>query len=84
MIAVTSAMRKNARWSGMGVNGLRMGSLGNSMGLRSAQMNIKDPNTREVCGFYCRIYTCCLYTTIGKSFDARIHKFKNIYGNCNW
>ncbi|OAC99682.1 hypothetical protein MUCCIDRAFT_136379 [Mucor lusitanicus CBS 277.49] len=33
MIAVTSAMRKNARWSGMGVNGLRMGSLGNSMGL---------------------------------------------------
>lgn len=49
MIAVTSAMRKNARWSGMGVNGLRMGSLGNSMGLRSAQTNTKDSNTREVC-----------------------------------
>lgn len=47
IIAVTSAMRKNARWSGMGVNGLRMGSLGSSMGLRSAQMNTKDSNTRE-------------------------------------
>jgi hypothetical protein len=41
-------MRKNARWSGMGVNGLRMGGLGNSMGLRSAQMHTKDSNTREV------------------------------------
>ncbi|KAI8641644.1 hypothetical protein BD408DRAFT_345726 [Parasitella parasitica] len=41
-------MRKNARWSGMGANGLRMGSLGNSMGLRSAQMEMKDPNTREL------------------------------------
>lgn len=42
-------MRKNARWSGMGVvNGLRMGSLGNSMGLRSAQVHSKDSNTREV------------------------------------
>ncbi|CEP08581.1 hypothetical protein [Parasitella parasitica] len=47
IIAVTSAMRKNARWSGMGVNGLRMGSLGSSMGLRSAQINTKDSNTRE-------------------------------------
>ncbi|KAL9550016.1 hypothetical protein PS6_005777 [Mucor atramentarius] len=47
IVAVTSAMRKNARWSGMGVNGLRMGSLGNSMGLRSAQTNTKDSNTRE-------------------------------------
>ncbi|KAI7908041.1 uncharacterized protein BX663DRAFT_492785 [Cokeromyces recurvatus] len=45
--AVTSAMRKNARWSGMGVSGLRMGGLGNSMGLRSAQSNIKDANTRQ-------------------------------------
>lgn len=42
-------MRKNARWSGMGVNGLRMGGLGNSMGLRSAQMHAKDLNTKEVC-----------------------------------
>ncbi|KAI8385758.1 hypothetical protein BD560DRAFT_321873 [Blakeslea trispora] len=40
-------MRKNARWSGIGVSGLRMGSLGNSMGLRSAQMNIKDPSAKE-------------------------------------
>ncbi|EPB82288.1 hypothetical protein HMPREF1544_10968 [Mucor circinelloides 1006PhL] len=32
IVAVTSAMRKNARWSGMGVNGLRMGSLGNNVG----------------------------------------------------
>jgi hypothetical protein len=41
-------MRKNARWSGMGVNGLSMGGLGNSMGLRSSQMNIKDGNKKEV------------------------------------
>lgn len=40
-------MRKNARWSGMGVNGLRMGGLGNSMGLRSAHMNTKDATTKE-------------------------------------
>lgn len=46
--AVTSAMRKNARWSGMGVSGLRMGGLGNSMGLRSAQMNSKDSQKKEV------------------------------------
>jgi hypothetical protein len=62
MIAVTSAMRKNARWSGMGVNGLRMGSLGNSMGLRSAQMNLKDSNTREVCSFLLiNIYMLLIY-----------------------
>lgn len=42
-------MRKNARWSGMGVTGLRMGGLGNSMGLRSAQMHAKDSNAKEVC-----------------------------------
>lgn len=47
IIAVTSAMRKNARWSGMGVSGLRMGGLGNSMGLRSAQMHSKDSHTKE-------------------------------------
>ncbi|KAI9483078.1 MAG: hypothetical protein EXX96DRAFT_478742 [Benjaminiella poitrasii] len=41
-------MRKNARWSGMGVSGLRMGGLGNSMGLRSTQLNTKDANTRQV------------------------------------
>ncbi|KAI8979713.1 hypothetical protein BDF20DRAFT_1000955 [Mycotypha africana] len=45
--AVTSAMRKNARWSGMGVSGLRMGRLGNSMGLRSAQSHMKDSNTKK-------------------------------------
>src|SRR6266496_2164076 len=28
IIAVTSAMRKNSRWSGMSVNGLNMGGLG--------------------------------------------------------
>lgn len=47
-IAVTSAMRKNARWSGVGVSGLSMGSLGDSMGLRSVQMNINDSNKKEV------------------------------------
>lgn len=64
MIAVTSAMRKNARWSGMGVNGLRMGTLGNSMGLRSAQMNTKDSNTREVC--------VCGYQGMDKSADFKV------------
>ncbi|OBZ90807.1 hypothetical protein A0J61_01144 [Choanephora cucurbitarum] len=47
IIAVTSAMRKNARWSGVGVTGLRMGTLGNTMGLRNAQMNMKDSSVKE-------------------------------------
>lgn len=34
IISVTSAMRKNSRWSGMSVSGLNMGGLGMSMGLR--------------------------------------------------
>ncbi|CAO3696445.1 unnamed protein product [Rhizopus stolonifer] len=38
---VTSAMHKNARWSGMNVNSLRMGNLGNSMGLRSGRVNME-------------------------------------------
>ena len=41
-------MRKNARWSGVGVTGLRMGTLGNTMGLRNAQMNMKDSSVKEV------------------------------------
>jgi brefeldin A-resistance guanine nucleotide exchange factor 1 len=45
-------MRKNARWSGMGVSGLRMGGLGNSMGLRSAQINSKDSHKKEVQVYY--------------------------------
>ncbi|KAI9494797.1 hypothetical protein BDB00DRAFT_817115 [Zychaea mexicana] len=47
IIAVTSAMRKNARWSGMNVNGLNMGGLGMSMGLRKGQANAKEPHTRN-------------------------------------
>ncbi|CAJ0745271.1 24891_t:CDS:10 [Entrophospora sp. SA101] len=34
IISVTSAMRKNSRWSGMNVNSLNMGGLGINMGLR--------------------------------------------------
>ncbi|CAG8498558.1 8615_t:CDS:10, partial [Ambispora leptoticha] len=34
IISVTSAMRKNSRWSGMSVSRLNMGGLGMSMGLR--------------------------------------------------
>lgn len=54
-------MRKNTRWSGMGVNGLRMGALGSSMGLRTVQMHAKDLNTKEVCLYnlnriFARIY----------------------------
>ncbi|KAI7850967.1 hypothetical protein BDC45DRAFT_516867 [Circinella umbellata] len=47
IIAVTSAMRKNARWSGMNVNGLNMGGLGMSMGLRKGQANAKEPHARN-------------------------------------
>ena len=50
--AVTSAMRKNARWSGIGVSGLRMGSLGNSMGLRSAQLHSKDSPKEASLAFF--------------------------------
>jgi brefeldin A-resistance guanine nucleotide exchange factor 1 len=55
-------MRKNARWSGMGVSGLRMGGLGNSMGLRSARMqggpggNNKDANMKDVSSCFVNIY----------------------------
>lgn len=44
-LAVTSAMRKNARWAGMNVGGLGMGSLGISMGLRKGQGNTKETRT---------------------------------------
>ncbi|KAI8142216.1 hypothetical protein BJV82DRAFT_615987 [Fennellomyces sp. T-0311] len=46
-VAVTSAMRKNARWSGMNVNGLNMGGLGMSMGLRQGQANAKESHARN-------------------------------------
>ena len=45
--AVTSAMRKNSRWSGISVSGLNMGSLGMSMGLRTGLSNGKDSNYRN-------------------------------------
>ncbi|KAI1297610.1 GDP/GTP exchange factor for ARF [Mortierella claussenii] len=41
IISVTSAMRRNSRWSGMSVSGLSMGSLGMNMGLRGRE-NQKD------------------------------------------
>lgn len=46
IIAVTSAMRKNGRW--LNTNALQMGSLGDSMGLRSGRTNTKDSNLKEV------------------------------------
>ncbi|KAI8068278.1 hypothetical protein BC940DRAFT_299601 [Gongronella butleri] len=39
IIAVTSAMRKNARWSGTTMNNIHMGGLGMSMGLRQGKGN---------------------------------------------
>ncbi|KAM3588523.1 GDP/GTP exchange factor for ARF [Umbelopsis sp. WA50703] len=47
IIAVTSAMRKNSRWSGISVSGLNMGSLGMSMGLRTGLSGGKDSNYRN-------------------------------------
>ncbi|KAF9398812.1 GDP/GTP exchange factor for ARF, partial [Mortierella sp. AD011] len=46
IISVTSAMRRNSRWSGMSVSGLSMGSLGMNMGLRGRE-NQKDGNYRN-------------------------------------
>lgn len=47
IIAVTSAMRKNARWSGMNVNGLNMGGLGMSMGLRKGHGGNSELHSRN-------------------------------------
>ncbi|KAF9437726.1 GDP/GTP exchange factor for ARF [Entomortierella beljakovae] len=47
IISVTSAMRRNSRWSGMSVSGLSMGSLGMNMGLRGRE-NQKDGNYRNL------------------------------------
>lgn len=47
-IAVTSAMRKNGRWSSMNTSNFRMGALGGSMGLRTGRRNIKDSSLKEV------------------------------------
>jgi len=50
IIAVTSAMRKNSRWSGMSVNGLNMGGLGISMGLRGGKGSVSEVGYRnQVC-----------------------------------
>ncbi|KAG0746337.1 hypothetical protein G6F57_000076 [Rhizopus arrhizus] len=47
IIAVTSAMRKNGRWSSMNTSNFRMGALGGSMGLRTGRRNIKDSSLKE-------------------------------------
>lgn len=47
VVAVTSAMRKNARWSGMNVNGLNMGGLGMSMGLRKGHGGNSELHSRN-------------------------------------
>ncbi|GJJ73716.1 golgi-specific brefeldin A-resistance guanine nucleotide exchange factor 1 [Entomortierella parvispora] len=46
IISVTSAMRRNSRWSGMSVSGLNMGSLGMNMGLRGRE-NQKEGTYRN-------------------------------------
>ncbi|CAG8783114.1 3750_t:CDS:2, partial [Acaulospora morrowiae] len=49
------AMRKNSRWSGMSVNGLNMGGLGMSMGLRGrasvSEVGYKDQERPLMTGF---------------------------------
>ncbi|SAL99274.1 hypothetical protein [Absidia glauca] len=47
IIAVTSAMRKNARWSGTNVSGLHMGGLGMSMGLRKGKSHAQDRDLKN-------------------------------------
>jgi hypothetical protein len=47
IIAVTSAMRKNSRWSGMSVSGLNMGGLGISMGLRGGKGPVNEVGYRN-------------------------------------
>ncbi|CAG8495510.1 3078_t:CDS:10 [Funneliformis caledonium] len=47
IIAVTSAMRKNSRWSGMSVSGLNMGGLGISMGLRGGRSSVNENDYRN-------------------------------------
>ncbi|CAI2169955.1 2331_t:CDS:10 [Funneliformis geosporum] len=47
IIAVTSAMRKNSRWSGMSVSSLNMGGLGISMGLRGGRSSINENDYRN-------------------------------------
>src|SRR6266540_3660439 len=47
IIAVTSAMRKNSRWSGMSVSGLNMGGLGLSMGLRGGRNSVNEVDYRN-------------------------------------
>lgn len=41
-------MRKHARWSGMNVSNIRMGNLGNTMGLRSGRVKTRDSSLKEV------------------------------------
>lgn len=48
VVAVTSAMRKNARWSGMNVSGLNMGGLGMSMGLRQGHSAKESHSNHQV------------------------------------
>ncbi|RUS18465.1 hypothetical protein BC937DRAFT_88745 [Endogone sp. FLAS-F59071] len=47
IVSVTSAMRRNSRWSGMSVSGLGMSSLGMNMGLRRGRNGGKDGNYRN-------------------------------------
>ncbi|GBC25460.1 uncharacterized protein OCT59_019907 [Rhizophagus irregularis] len=47
IIAVTSAMRKNSRWAGMSDNGLNMGGLGISMGLRGGRTSVNEIGYRN-------------------------------------
>ncbi|KAK5816093.1 hypothetical protein F5H01DRAFT_343687 [Linnemannia elongata] len=73
IISVTSAMRRNSRWSGMSVSGMSMGSLGMNMGLRGRE-NQKDGTYRNqesplMVGFN-ELRSRLATTTTAKDMDA--------------
>ncbi|KAF9927841.1 GDP/GTP exchange factor for ARF [Linnemannia zychae] len=73
IISVTSAMRRNSRWSGMSVSGMSMGSLGMNMGLRGRE-NQKDGTYRNqesplMIGFN-ELRSHLATTTSAKNMDA--------------
>ena len=58
IISVTSAMRRNSRWSGMSVSGLTMGGLGMNMGLRGRE-NQKEGIYRNQVPTFATLYSNC-------------------------
>ncbi|KAI8082800.1 uncharacterized protein BX664DRAFT_366573 [Halteromyces radiatus] len=64
-------MRKNARWSGTNVNGLHMGGLGMSMGLRKGKSHIKDRELKNE-KTYAHISFFFFYLQDVKDLDALV------------